>query len=97
RSSSRDSRDDPRDRGSKRRSKSVSDYINKGLAALGIDEGGGKPRHRQSARDDYSDYEDSPRRYDDRRGRHRRRPRSPDYYSDDDRDSDYSPPRHSRR
>lgn len=100
RSSSRDRRDDSRDRGSKKRSKSVSDYINKGLAALGLDEGGEKSRHRRSARDDYSDDErDSPRRYDDRRGRHRRPARSPspDYYSDDDRESDYSPPRYSRR
>lgn len=98
RSSSRDSRgDSSHHRGSKKRSKSVTDYINKGLASLGLEEGGEKSRHRRSARDDHSDDErDSPRRYDDRRRRHRRRARSPDY-SDDDRDSDYSPPRYSRR
>ncbi|KAJ5086470.1 hypothetical protein NUU61_007777 [Penicillium alfredii] len=72
-----DSEDDHR--GSKKRSKSVSDYINKGMAALGLDEGG--DRHRDDSRDrGHSDRH--------RERRHHRRPRN-DEYSDSDADSDY--------
>lgn len=70
--------DDER-RGSKRRSKSVSEYISKGMAALGLDEGRSeRGRDRGSRdRDDYSDR--------DRERRHKRY----DDYSDSDADSDY--------
>lgn len=73
---SEDSDDDRR--GSKKRSKSVSDYITKGMAALGIGE---EAKERSRDRDD---------RDNDRRGERRRRhdPRS-DEYSDSDTDSDY--------
>lgn len=73
RSSSRS--DDSRERGSKRRSKSVSDYINKGLAALGLEEGGkdDKRRSRRSGRSESESEEESdyspPPRYERRRGR----------------------------
>ncbi|KAJ5137868.1 uncharacterized protein N7443_009841, partial [Penicillium atrosanguineum] len=74
-----DDSDDDR-RGSKKRSKSVSDYINKGMAALGIGEEG-KERERSRDRGD-RDY--------DRRGERRSR-RDPRYdeYSDSDAESDY--------
>ncbi len=75
RSDSRDGYDsyDSRPR-PKRRSKSVSDYINKGMAALGLDENNERDRSDRSARDD----------------RRRRQHRSSRYndYSDDDRSSD---------
>ncbi|BCS25769.1 uncharacterized protein APUU_50480A [Aspergillus puulaauensis] len=87
RSDSRDGYDsyDSRPR-PKKRSKSVSDYISKGIAALGLDEKSDKDRSDRSDRDD-------------RRRRHHRSSRYNDY-SDDDRysDDDYyrrhpSPPR----
>lgn len=78
RSSSRGSDEEDRHRGSKKRSKSVSDYISHGLAKLGLDEGAGgggdKRRDRRSRRDEYSDdseesgYSPSPPRHR-RRGR----------------------------
>lgn len=88
RSDSRDGYDsyDSRPR-PKKRSKSVSEYINKGIAALGLDEKSDRDRSDRSDRDD-------------RRRRHHRSSRYDDY-SDDDRysdDDDYyrrhpSPPR----
>lgn len=65
----------------KKRSKSVSDYINKGMAALGIEEGGDSQkgdRHRDDRhRDDHR-----------RRRRRHRSSRYDDDYSDDDGSSD---------
>ncbi|KAL2832111.1 hypothetical protein BDW59DRAFT_139725 [Aspergillus cavernicola] len=93
RSSSRDSYDDDYDsrpRTSKKRSKSVSDYVNKGIAALGLSD--------KIEKSDKYDKDDR------RRHRHHRSSRYDDY-SDDDRysDDEYyrrqpSPPRtrHSR-
>ncbi|RJE22787.1 hypothetical protein PHISCL_04890 [Aspergillus sclerotialis] len=101
RSSSRDSYDDDASgqRGSRRRSKSVSDYINKGLAALGLDEGGDhKSRDRRGDR--YDDYSDDDRYSPPRRSGRRHRRSARDDYSDEDRDVSYSPPpryRDSRR
>ncbi|RHZ60223.1 uncharacterized protein CDV56_107859 [Aspergillus thermomutatus] len=90
RSSSRDSYDDsgsPRRHRSHKRSKSVTDYINQGMEALGLgdkdkdkDKDGRRGRHRgRSSR--YDDYSDSDRdsEYGPRRARHSRevgRPRS---------------------
>ena len=101
RSGSRDSYDDDDasgHRGSRKRSKSVSDYINKGLAALGLDEGGDhKSRDRRGDR--YDDYSDDERYSPPRRSGRRHRRSTRDDYSDDDRDVSYSPQRYrdSRR
>jgi len=76
---SEDSDDDRR--APKKRSKSVSDYISKGMAALGV----GKEGKEQSRDRDDRDYDRH------RERRHRREPRH-DEYSDSDADSDY----HSR-
>lgn len=70
RSSSRDGYDSgdespPRDRRSRKRSRSVTDYISKGLGALGLDDGGhtsdrksrrGRSLERYSDEDSYDDY-----------------------------------------
>lgn len=69
RTSPRDSDDDSPHRGSRRRSKSVSDYINRGLAALGLEDND-KSRNKRSGRSDHSSEDDS---YgDDSPPRHRR-------------------------
>ncbi|KAJ5589158.1 hypothetical protein N7537_011836 [Penicillium hordei] len=78
---SRDS--DEEERGSHKRSKSVSEYINKGIAALGLGEE--EDRHRDS-RDDRKEHRREYR--DDRERRHHRGHRHDDY-SDSDADSDY--------
>lgn len=94
----RDSDDDDDDddhRGSKRRSKSVSDYINQGMAALGINEE--KSDHRSRGRDhrdrdSRSRDESDDRDYHDRRRErrhHRDRDSRSDDYSDSDADDDY--------
>ncbi|KAJ5527693.1 hypothetical protein N7513_011852 [Penicillium frequentans] len=72
---SSDSDDDRR--GSKKRSKSVSDYISKGMAALGLGEEGNKRSDDGRERGERRRHRDS-----------RRRDRS-DSYSDSDADSDY--------
>ncbi|KAL4809642.1 hypothetical protein BDV18DRAFT_83089 [Aspergillus unguis] len=105
RSGSRDKYDDygsgsrPR---TKKRSKSVSDYINRGMAALGLDEKGGRDRSRSGSRS-RSRSRSSSRDRDDRRRRHHRSSRYDDYSDDGYSDDDYyrrhpSPPRtrHSR-
>ncbi|OQD79238.1 hypothetical protein PENANT_c057G07157 [Penicillium antarcticum] len=66
--------DDERGSGSHKRSKSVSDYISKGMAALGLGE-------QERSRDRHRDHRDS-------RDRRHRRDRHDDY-SDSDADSDY--------
>lgn len=76
RAASADSYDDE-ERESKRRSKSVSEYISRGMAALGLGEEGEERGRDRGDRDD---------RYGGRR--HRREPRY-DEYSDSDADSDY--------
>ncbi|KAJ0424661.1 hypothetical protein BJY00DRAFT_246138 [Aspergillus carlsbadensis] len=89
RSTSRDSYDDdydhdPRHRGSKKRSKSVSDYVNEGIAALGLGdkkEKGEKDdrrrRHREHRSSRYDDYSDDDRYSDDDyRRRHPSPPRT---------------------
>ncbi|KAJ5489327.1 hypothetical protein N7539_004217 [Penicillium diatomitis] len=83
RSHSRDSGDDER-RGSKKRSKSVSDYINKGMAALGLGEEASEHdrRDRSRERDDGHDRRRERRRHRDRDSRY-------DSYSDSDADTDY--------
>ncbi|KAJ5098937.1 hypothetical protein N7532_005938 [Penicillium argentinense] len=83
--------DDER-RGSRKRSKSVSDYINKGIAALGLDEGkdrGSRDRSRDRSkdRDDRSDRRERRHHRDDRRDRDR--DSRYDGYSGSDADSDY--------
>ncbi|KAJ5599341.1 hypothetical protein N7450_000408 [Penicillium hetheringtonii] len=90
--------DDDDRRGSKKRSKSVSDYINKGIAALGLDEGKDRSRDRSRSqsrsrsrdRDDRSDRRER-RHHRDRDHRERDRDRDSRYggYSDSDADSDY--------
>ncbi|KAL2801602.1 hypothetical protein BJX63DRAFT_416978 [Aspergillus granulosus] len=87
RSTSRDSYDDDYDynsrhRGSKKRSKSVSDYINEGMAALGLgdkSERNGKDdkrrRHREHRSSRYDDYSDDDRYSDD--DHYRRHPSPP--------------------
>lgn len=77
--------------GSKKRSKSVSDYINKGIAALGLDEGKDRSRDRSRDRDDRSDRRER-RHHRDRDHRDRDRDRDSRYggYSDSDTGSDYS-------
>ncbi|KAG0155401.1 hypothetical protein PDIDSM_978 [Penicillium digitatum] len=78
---------DPGERGSRKRSKSVSDYITKGMTALGLGEG--EDRHRDS-RDRREEHHREHRREhrDDRERRHHRGHRNGDY-SDSDADSDY--------
>lgn len=85
---SRSRRRDDRDRGSKQRSKSVSEYISKGMAALGL-EGGGDDRRRERSRSRNRDYERSSSR---RRGSKRY-----DSYSDSDGDDSEYRSRGSRR
>ncbi|CAI7610701.1 unnamed protein product [Penicillium glandicola] len=98
-------RDDSRgsdedERGSRKRSKSVSEYISKGLAALGLGEEEEDRRrdsrddrkenhrvHRREHRDD-REYRDDREHRDDRERHHRRDPRHDDY-ADSDADSDY--------
>jgi len=86
----RDSDDDRR--GSKKRSKSVSEYITKGIAALGLgEEASNRSRdHRDRDRDD-QDNRSRDDRYDRPRERrhHRDRDSRYDSYSDSDADSDY--------
>ncbi|KAJ5995419.1 hypothetical protein N7481_002396 [Penicillium waksmanii] len=93
RDDSRDRDSDDDRRGSKKRSKSVSDYINKGIAALGLDEGkdrGSRDRSRSRDRDDRSDRRDRRHRHD-RDNRDRDRDRDSRYggYSDSDSDTEY--------
>lgn len=87
RDDSRGSDSDDDRRGSKKRSKSVSDYINKGIAALGLDEG--KDRGSRD-RDDRSDRRER-RHHRDRDHRDRDRDRDSRYggYSDSDSDTEY--------
>ncbi|OKP12173.1 hypothetical protein PENSUB_2333 [Penicillium subrubescens] len=83
----RDSDDDRR--GSKKRSKSVSEYITKGMAALGFgEEASDRGRHdRNRDRDDESlNYRYDPRR---ERRHHRDRDSRYDSYSDSDTETDY--------
>ncbi|KAJ5587738.1 uncharacterized protein N7459_003503 [Penicillium hispanicum] len=80
---SRDSDDDDDHRGSTRRSKSVSDYISKGMAALGLGEEGA-----DRSRDDRGDRDRDRDRDRSRERRHHRDSRY-DEYSDSDADSDY--------
>ncbi|CAI7675719.1 unnamed protein product [Penicillium manginii] len=90
RDDSRDRDSDDDRRGTKKRSKSVSDYINKGIAALGLDEGKDRgSRDRSRDRDDRSDRRD--RRHHDRDHRDRDRERDSRYsgYSDSDSDTEY--------
>ncbi|KAJ5693202.1 hypothetical protein N7462_002625 [Penicillium macrosclerotiorum] len=79
-------------RGSKKRSKSVSDYIHRGMAALGLEESNDRRRNRSKDRDGRSDRRE--------RDYHRQRDYSDvdrdrgrsfryDEYSDSDGDSDY--------
>ncbi|KAL5341817.1 hypothetical protein BJX70DRAFT_357997 [Aspergillus crustosus] len=83
RSDSRDSYDsyESRPRPSRKRSKSVSEYISKGMAALGIEEKGEKSdkhdrrRHRSHRSSRYDDYSDDDRYSDD--DYHRRHPSPP--------------------
>ncbi|OQE37941.1 hypothetical protein PENCOP_c009G04860 [Penicillium coprophilum] len=81
-------------RGSRKRSKSVSEYLNKGMAALGLGEGEDK---RRDSRDGRKDLHREHRREDrdDRERRHHRGHRYDDY-TDSDADSDYDN-RDSRR
>lgn len=80
---------DDNHRGSKRRSKSVSDYISKGMSALGLnEERSERGRDRGSRELDY--YDDH-----DRERHHRREPRYSDY-SDSEADSDYQGRDHRR-
>jgi hypothetical protein len=90
-----DSRDsDESDRGPKKRSKSVSEYISKGIAALGLGEEDDRHRDDRSrdSRDDRREHHRGHREHrehrDDRERRHHRGPRHDDY-SDSDADSDY--------
>ncbi|KAL3485919.1 hypothetical protein BJX62DRAFT_242491 [Aspergillus germanicus] len=89
RSTSRDSYDDDYDydsrhRGSKKRSKSVSDYVNEGIAALGLgdkrekgDKDDRRRRHREHRSSRYDDYSDDDRYSDDDyRRRHPSPPRT---------------------
>ncbi|CAG8886359.1 unnamed protein product [Penicillium egyptiacum] len=82
-----DSRDSDEERGSHKRSKSVSEYIGKGMAALGLGE---EDDRRRDSRDDRREHHREHRRehWDDRERRHRRGHRH-DEYSDSDTDSDY--------
>lgn len=89
RSSSSGSDDDRH--GSKRRSKSVSEYISKGMAALGLDEERSE-RGRDRGSRDRVDYDDRDREHRDHR-EHRRRY---DDFSDSDADSDYHGRSHRR-
>ncbi|EPS32172.1 hypothetical protein PDE_07132 [Penicillium oxalicum 114-2] len=86
----RDSDDDHH--GSKKRSKSVSDYINKGMAALGLGEeaSSNRGRHDRSRERDEG--------YDRRRERRRHRDRDSRYdsYSDSEAESDYRSRDHRR-
>ncbi|KAJ5151964.1 hypothetical protein N7492_010259 [Penicillium capsulatum] len=88
-----DDEDDDEHRGSKRRSKSVSDYINKGMAALGLNES--KSEHSRDRSRDRDDRGRDGRSRDDRNDRHgersHRRDRDSRYdsYSDSDADDDY--------
>ncbi|PGH20791.1 hypothetical protein AJ80_03418 [Polytolypa hystricis UAMH7299] len=70
----------PRHRGTKKRSQSVSGYVSKGLAALGLDDSP-RDKHRSRRRDHSPPSEDD---YPD--GHRPRRHRSPDKYSRDSRD-----------
>ncbi|KAJ5794188.1 hypothetical protein N7457_000787 [Penicillium paradoxum] len=84
RSDSRDS--DETERGSKKRSKSVSEYITKGIAALGLGE---QDDRRRDNRDEDREHRREHRGHrDDRDRRHHRGSRHDDY-SDSDADSDY--------
>ncbi|OAX77838.1 hypothetical protein ACJ72_07859 [Emergomyces africanus] len=74
-----------RSRGSKKRSQSVSEYLSKGLAALGLGDekqspGPGSKRHEKRRYDDYSDSDDG---YSDRYRSRRRRSQPRDGYSRD--------------
>ncbi|KAI1832031.1 hypothetical protein DTO027I6_8323 [Penicillium roqueforti] len=85
RSDSRGSDED--DRGSHKRSKSVSDYIGQGMAALGL--GGEQEERRRDSGDDRKEHREHRREHrDDRERRHRRGHRDDDY-SDSDAESDY--------
>ncbi|KAJ5185645.1 hypothetical protein N7491_006485 [Penicillium cf. griseofulvum] len=81
RSDSRGSDEDGR--GSHKRSKSVSEYISKGMAALGLGE---QEEGRRDSRDGRKEYHREHR--DDRERRHHRSHRNDDY-TDSDADSDY--------
>ncbi|KAE8310785.1 hypothetical protein BDV41DRAFT_579133 [Aspergillus transmontanensis] len=101
RSRSRDSEDDS-PRRPKRRSRSVSDYINRGMEALGLEnkdkDKDDRRRHRDrpSRRDDYSDY-DSDSEYGSRHhGSSRRTRHSRDVGRSLNPDSNHSPSSHSR-
>ncbi|KAJ5698518.1 hypothetical protein N7462_000523 [Penicillium macrosclerotiorum] len=75
--------------GSSKRSKSVSDYIGKGMAALGLHENSEHERDRSRGRDDRSHSRSRHDRYD-RDGRRRRdRDSRHDGYSDSDSDTEY--------
>ncbi|KAJ5951125.1 uncharacterized protein N7479_009538 [Penicillium vulpinum] len=82
-----DSRGSSEERGSHKRSKSVSDYISKGMAALGLGE---QEDSRRDSRDSRKELHREYRREhrDDRERRHRRGTRHDDS-SDSDADSDY--------
>ena len=100
-------RDDSRsdDGGSRKRSKSVQDYITKGIAALGLGEQEDRHRdrsrdrdrddHSRDSRDDRREHRGYREHRDDRQRRHRRRR---DSYSDSDSDagSDYRDSRRGR-
>ncbi|KAJ5135852.1 uncharacterized protein N7515_005130 [Penicillium bovifimosum] len=86
-----DSRDsDESDRGHKKRSKSVSEYITKGIAALGLGEEDDRHRDDRSrdGRDDHREHHRGHREHRDDRERRHRRGRRHDDYSDSDEDSD---------
>ncbi|KAJ5821887.1 uncharacterized protein N7525_011171 [Penicillium rubens] len=81
-----DSRDSNEERGSHKRSKSVSEYISKGMAALGL----GEEEGRRDSRDRKEHHrEHRPEHRDDRERRHRRGHRRDYSDSDSDTDSDY--------
>ncbi|KAJ5285845.1 hypothetical protein N7524_001151 [Penicillium chrysogenum] len=81
-----DSRDSNEERGSHKRSKSVSEYISKGMAALGL----GEEEDRRDSRDRKEHHrEHRPEHRDDRERRHRRGHRRDYSDSDSDTDSDY--------
>ncbi|QSS60768.1 hypothetical protein I7I51_05571, partial [Histoplasma capsulatum] len=74
-----------RSRGSKKRSQSVSEYLSKGLAALGLEEGKQSSSHgnRRRGRQRYDDDSDSDIGYSDKYRSRRRRSHSRDSYSRD--------------
>ncbi|KGO78114.1 hypothetical protein PITC_041450 [Penicillium italicum] len=86
RSDSRGSDED--DRGSHKRSKSVSEYLSKGMAALGLGEGEDRRRDSRDGRREHS-REHRREHRDDRERRHHRGHRDDHHSSDSDADSDY--------